>query len=103
MTLLRATGALQKAQEKPLPTDLQEMKKFASLAALVLLTHSSTSAARLPERVDRLAQPYVDSETVVGMSIGVIRGDETVVRGYGRLTANSSQHPDGRTIYLVRP
>jgi CubicO group peptidase (beta-lactamase class C family) len=77
------------------------LKRFASLATGVLLIDSITKAAGLPEQIDRLAQPYLDSETVVGMSIGVIKAGETFVRGYGRLSADDSRVPDGRTIYEI--
>ncbi|MCA9239323.1 MAG: serine hydrolase [Planctomycetales bacterium] len=56
-------------------------------------------AAELGDQIDRLAQPYVDSETVVGMTVGVVKGDQRLVRGYGQLSAGDPRAPDGRTIY----
>lgn len=84
-----------------LPTENRKMREFASLATAVLLISSTSNAAGLPEQIDRLVQPYLDSETVVGMSIGVIKADETLVRGYGRLSADDSRVPNDRTIYEI--
>ncbi|UUO07790.1 serine hydrolase [Blastopirellula sp. J2-11] len=77
------------------------MKTSATIAILFLLFASVAQAADLAEQMDRLAKPYIDSETVVGMSIGIIQGDKTVVRGYGELSADDSQVPDGKTIYEI--
>ncbi|EAQ78326.1 serine hydrolase [Blastopirellula marina] len=77
------------------------MKTSATIAILLLLIASISQAADLAQQVDRLAKPYIDSETVVGMSIGIIQGDKTVVRGYGKLSADDSRVPDGRTIYEI--
>ncbi|MCG8449175.1 MAG: serine hydrolase [Pirellulales bacterium] len=77
------------------------MKCTHLLSAVALLIASITNAATLPEQVDRLTQPYVDSKTVIGMTIGVVKGDKTIVRGYGRLSADDSRMPDGQTIYEI--
>lgn len=67
----------------------------------LLLFSVSASAEELAEQMDRLAQPYVDSETVVGMSIGVLQGDKSLVRGYGELATDDPRKPDGKTIYEI--
>ncbi len=77
------------------------MSRVVWVALVALLIHSTASAADLQKQIDQLAQPYVDSETVMGVSIGLIKGDQTIARGYGRLSADKSQPPDGRTIYEV--
>ncbi len=77
------------------------MKQLLALATVGLLSNSSTNAADLASEIDRLAQPYVNSETVVGMSIGVIKGNRSAVRGYGRLSTGDATVPDERTVYEI--
>ena len=79
-----------------------------SLCGCVLLAGAAApiGAAResgddLEARIDRLAQPLIESKTVVGMTIGVVRGDERIVRGYGRVSMNDDRAPDGRTVYEI--
>ncbi|QDV72184.1 serine hydrolase [Botrimarina mediterranea] len=67
-----------------------------------LLVATGTAAAEpLETTIDRLAKPYVDSETVVGMTVGILRGDDQAVRGYGRFSADDSRTPDGKTVYEI--
>lgn len=80
------------------------MKAFsAALVACCLATVPipALAAEPLAGLVDRLAQPYVDSKTVVGMSVGVIRGGESAVRGFGKFSSTDSRVPDGETIYEI--
>ncbi|MEO0531847.1 MAG: serine hydrolase [Planctomycetota bacterium] len=71
------------------------------LLPALLCSTSVAIATELDRQLDRLAQPYVDSETVVGMTLGVVRGDDRVVRGYGRFSEDDSRVPDGETIYEI--
>lgn len=76
------------------------------LLAIVFQCACSTDQADaqrpdLAVQVDRLVQPYLDQEIVVGMVVGVIRGDETMVRGYGRVTRDAADQPDGKTVYEI--
>ena len=75
------------------------MKPLPLLALLAPMLIRAACAAELGDQIDRLAQPYVDSETVVGMTVGVVKGDQRLVRGYGQLSAGDPRAPDGRTIY----
>ncbi|QDU86860.1 D-alanyl-D-alanine-carboxypeptidase/endopeptidase AmpH precursor [Pirellulimonas nuda] len=85
------------------------MKNHVGLFATVLLIAAGAPAvvsaadadAELAAQVDRLAQPYADSGTVVGMSVGVRKGDQSVVRGYGRFSADDARAPDGKTVYEI--
>lgn len=77
------------------------MTRLLLSLAFLLAISPLASAASLSEQIDALAQPYVDSQTVVGMSIGVVKADETVVRGYGQLSADDARTPDARTIYEI--
>lgn len=69
--------------------------------ATIALATVATAAEPLDITIDRLAKPYVESQTVVGMTIGVLRGDETAVRGYGRFSESDSRVPDGETLYEI--
>ncbi|WP_164103198.1 serine hydrolase [Candidatus Laterigemmans baculatus] len=51
--------------------------------------------------IDRLVQPYLDNSVIAGMVVGAIRGDETLVRGYGREDLDRPAKPDGKTIYEI--
>jgi CubicO group peptidase (beta-lactamase class C family) len=51
--------------------------------------------------IDQLVRPYLDSETVVGMTIGVLRDGKPEVFGYGRMSRDDSRVPDGDTIYEI--
>jgi serine-type D-Ala-D-Ala carboxypeptidase/endopeptidase len=50
-------------------------------------------------RTDRLVQPYLDSDVIVGMTIGVLREGKQEVFGYGRMSRDDRRVPDGDTIY----
>jgi serine-type D-Ala-D-Ala carboxypeptidase/endopeptidase len=50
-------------------------------------------------RTDRLVQPYLDNNIVVGMTIGVLREGKQEVFGYGRMSRDDRRVPDGDTIY----
>lgn len=71
------------------------------LLAIFALAVGGPALAELPEQIDALCQPYVDSQTVGGMTVGVIKGDQAFVRGYGQLSADKSTKPDGQTIYEI--
>ncbi len=50
-------------------------------------------------RTDRLVQPYLDNNIIVGMTIGVLREGKQEVFGYGRMSRDDRRVPDGDTIY----
>lgn len=77
------------------------MKILASLLLGFALLLSPARAADLTEKVDHLAQTYVESGTVVGMTVGIIKGDESFVRGYGHVSTDDSATPNGQTIYEI--
>lgn len=55
----------------------------------------------LARQIDRLVQPYIDHSIVVGMVVGVIRGDDSIVRGYGRVARDEPAPPSGQTVYEI--
>ncbi|TWU00095.1 Beta-lactamase precursor [Botrimarina colliarenosi] len=89
------------AEPSRLPTQPgdETMRTTATLLSGLLLTNAAVAVT--PEQIDRLAKPYVDSETVVGMTVGVLQGDEATVRGYGHFSESDSRVPDGATIYEI--
>jgi len=55
----------------------------------------------LKDRIDRLAQPYLDAEIVVGMTIGVRQDGKATIVGYGQLAGDDPRRPDGDTVYEI--
>lgn len=52
-------------------------------------------------KIRAAAQPLVDSESVVGLTIGVIDGSKQSVLGLGRLDVDAAGAPDARTVYEI--
>jgi D-alanyl-D-alanine-carboxypeptidase/D-alanyl-D-alanine-endopeptidase len=67
----------------------------------LLIATGIAAAEPLETTIDRLTKPYVDSETIVGMTVGVIRGDEQAVKGFGHFSEDDSRTPDGKTVYEI--
>ncbi|MEM9354102.1 MAG: serine hydrolase [Planctomycetota bacterium] len=79
-----------------------------SLPASTLALLGSTALLCFPcraddlrDRVDRLVQPYIDSRTLVGVSIGVLQDSEHSTYGFGRTGEPGSPEPDGNTVYEI--
>lgn len=77
------------------------IKSLAAAITASLVATVAGAQTKLDALVDRLAQPYIDSETVVGMTVGVIQGDAQAVRGFGCYAEGDSRTPDGKTIYEI--
>lgn len=60
-------------------------------------------AENLPllKRINQLAQPYLDNNIVVGMTIGVLHDGNAETMGYGHTEKNGTRVPDGDTIYEI--
>lgn len=76
-------------------------RTLAVIALVVITPHVVSANDDLVKRIDALAQPLVDNEYVVGMSIGVAVGDTVVFRGYGRMGSDDARVPDERTVYEI--
>ncbi len=74
---------------------------LVTLAFTALLCPTLLAKESLQQRIDLLVQPYLESETVVGMTIGVLHQGQQEVFGYGRLSKNESRVPDGDTVYEI--
>jgi CubicO group peptidase (beta-lactamase class C family) len=87
------------------------MKNRQSMSFVVLTFLVSTLAAvwspillaqsTLQERVDRVAQSYVDNNIVMGMTIGVLHEGQTQAFGYGHMSKVDPRAPDGDTVYEI--
>jgi len=75
------------------------MRILSTLFIVSCVLPSTTFAQK--DTIDRLAMPYIESDTVVGMSVGIVHGDRTIVRGYGRVSTKNPRKPDGKTIYEI--
>ncbi len=53
------------------------------------------------EVIEPLVKPYIDSETVMGLSLGVLQKGKFSNYGFGRLAAGESKTPDGDTVYEI--
>ncbi len=80
---------------------------FHILLILVTFTLSTVWRANLhaqkplQQRIDRLVQPYLDHEIVVGMTIGVLHKGQKGIFGYGRMSKEDDRVPDGDTVYEI--
>lgn len=73
----------------------------AGLACGSAKTASAAENAELSESIAKLVQPYTDNDVIGGMTVGVIQGDQHLVRGFGRLSATDERVSDGNTIYEI--
>lgn len=78
------------------------------LAAIVALGLGGVAAraqerapAELQRKIDRLAQPLIEGRQVVGMSIGVIKGNRVHTFHYGEVEAGSGRRANDRTVYEI--
>jgi CubicO group peptidase (beta-lactamase class C family) len=71
------------------------MCRFLGSSVLLLLLAAPLRAEPLAGRVDRLAAPYIESGTVLGMVVGVYDGSEELIRGYG------AGKPGPDTVYEI--
>lgn len=62
---------------------------------------STGQQPELAVQIDRLVQPYLDQQIAVGMVVGAIRSDESIVRGYGRVARDEQAQPTGQTVYEI--
>ncbi|MDB5391610.1 MAG: serine hydrolase [Planctomycetaceae bacterium] len=67
----------------------------------VVCVASAADVETLRQRTDRLVQPYLDNDMIVGMTIGVLFDGKREVFGYGRMSRDDRRVPDGDTIYEI--
>ncbi len=74
---------------------------FDQVQSALLGNGTSSTCAELKIEIDRVIQPLIDADKNVGISVGVIRGEDKAVFGYGRVNFDSDRRPDGDTIYEI--
>jgi len=84
----------------PLPSRFWLNLQTCVVIAMAAINPLSAEEA-MKNRIDRLAQPYLDGQLVVGMTVGVLHNGETTVVGYGRLSQEEDRLPDGDTVYEI--
>lgn len=74
----------------------------SSLTAIIAVSLSAlpTSAADLKSDAEPLIAPYIDAGILEGLSIGIIKGDQTATLHYGKVN-DRNQTPDDNTIYEI--
>lgn len=77
------------------------MPRYWIAALLAFWLESSLVFAADFTKVDKLVQPLVDSESIVGCVVGVVDGDKHQVRGYGSTHLGEGDTPNGDTIYEI--
>ena len=73
-----------------------------TMTLLTLISSQQLHAKNaLQSSIDPLVQPYLDNETVMGLSIGVLHKGKAKVMGYGRVSEKNPKKPDGNTVYEI--
>jgi CubicO group peptidase (beta-lactamase class C family) len=55
----------------------------------------------LRRKVDDVAGQYVRSTRNVGLAVGLLDGDESLVLGYGKIARDDDRTPDGHTVFEI--
>lgn len=74
---------------------------ICSATSAPLLLPDRSVADDIKPRIDQAVQHLIDEKKCVGFVVGVIRGDERQVFGYGHVSQNSDRAPDGETVYEI--
>ena len=79
------------------------MGRIIHFVTIVCLLSFAANAAAfdLQEKVDPLAQPLVDDGAVVGMVIGIVKGDEAQILAYGETKKGSKELPAADSVYEI--
>lgn len=73
---------------------------IATLIGTFLMPANAFAQSDLKDEIKKLGQPYIDSKTVVGMSIGVIKDGKTVTVNLGA-TKKDGPKPNDKTVYEI--
>jgi CubicO group peptidase (beta-lactamase class C family) len=76
------------------------MSKNLIVAALVTFSIRSPAAADF-KKVDKLVQPLLEADVIVGCVVGIVDGNDKQVRGYGSIHHGKGDKPNGDTIYEI--
>jgi CubicO group peptidase (beta-lactamase class C family) len=75
------------------------MKKIFLLLAFFFC--STSALADHADKIDRLVNPLIEGEALVGCVVGVIDGDAREVHAYGEVHRGEGDQPSGATIYEI--
>ncbi|MGB7324400.1 MAG: serine hydrolase [Rubripirellula sp.] len=78
------------------------LKRWCVFVALVAasISASQCSSQDLAKQIESLAKPYVESDTVMGLSIGVVKNGQATQVHLGK-TSDSGSQPDANTVYEI--
>src|SRR5690242_6249444 len=66
------------------------------------MTASAPDApAALRAKIDRLVQPLIGGHAALGLSVGIVDGDETYYLHYGSASTKRAEKPDAETVYEI--
>src|SRR3954452_17951527 len=71
------------------------------VAGIVSLLIASPAIAADFKKVDKLVEPLIDSDAIVGCVVGIVDGGKKVVHGYGSIHRGKADKPNGDTIYEI--
>lgn len=77
------------------------MNRNLFLAAVATMFLTSAGSAADFEKVDKLVQPLLDGDAIVGCVVGIVERGGQAVRGYGSIHRGQSDKPNGDTIYEI--
>src|SRR5215212_7158987 len=77
------------------------MYRILVVAALVFLFLAQASTAADFKKVDKLVEPLLESDAIVGCVVGIVDGDKKDARGYGSIHRGKEDKPNGDTIYEI--
>lgn len=77
------------------------MRLILCLSILSITAHTLSAADDLRSRISSLAQPLIERQAVVGLSIGVIRDDGELLLHYGETSPGDGRQPHDATIYEI--
>ena len=76
-------------------------RRLATLILAFACATDSHAADSPAEIIDRYVQPYLDNDMVVGMTVALSRQGQSLIRGYGRLSADDPRPPAGDTVFEI--
>ncbi|MEQ1633304.1 MAG: serine hydrolase domain-containing protein [Planctomycetota bacterium] len=82
-------------------TALASVFLFASALLAQAPSPSPKDPPDLGPLLDEFCKPLIDGGVVKGLVVGVIDGDRTLTRGYGRARADADGAPDALTIFEI--
>ncbi len=80
---------------------MRSASKWLFCSLLIAVLPAQAAASPLAAKLDELCQPLVTADLVTGLVVGVLDGDTTLVRGYGKVARGGKAVPDGDTIYEI--